>query len=345
MKKQLLLLLTFAVLIQGTIFAQDYCLQYDGIGSRVQYPNDATLDLMNGATDYTIEAWVYPTSEDIHNNVILKRYYQFALTMYQDANRRIYFTHYSNSGGSTYVNSLYNVININEWNHIAVICDSGENSLKIYVNGVDVTADSGGVATTQTALTLEPLPDDANATYHPNFYVGYSGTSAIPLAVIDKVRVKKTAETIGSLQTSITDPPYTTDADTSILMNFNEGSGDVTLNEASGSNANLECYGGCAEIPVWTTVATTLSLSDNNTTDFSIFPNPVNSEFFTIQARNNEIIQEVELVDILGKSVKKIAFNTAVNSENVNVDKLNAGIYIVKIKTDAGIGTQKIVIE
>ncbi len=346
MKKQLLLLLSIALFTQSFVFAQqDYALEFDGINSRVQYPNDASLDIMNGATDYTIEVWVYPTSTDIHNNVILKRYYQFALTMYQDANRRVYFTHYTNAGVSTYVNSLYNVININEWNHIAVICNSSDDSLKIYVNGVDVTADSSGTATTQTALTLEPLPDDAHDTYHPNFYVGYSGTSAIPLAVIDKVRIKKTAETIGSLQTAITDAAYTTDANTSILMNFNEGTGDVTVNEVSGTNADLECYGGCAEIPEWVTVASTLSFSDNNTTDFSIFPNPVNGEFFTIQARNNETILEVELVDILGKSVKRIEFNTAVNSENININKLNAGIYIVKIKTDAGIGTQKIVIE
>ena len=165
------------------------------------------------------------------------------------------------------------------------------------------------------------------------------------MAYIDKVRVKNSAETLVSLQTSITDAAYTTDANTAILMNFNEGSGSTTLNEASGADAALECYGGCAEIPTWETVANTLSYNENNTTDFSIFPNPVNGDFFTIQARNNETIQEVELVNILGKSVKRIEFNTAVNSENININKLNAGIYIVKIKTDAGIGTQKIVIE
>ncbi len=345
MKKQLLLVLTFALFAQSFVFAQDNCLKFDAVNSRVQYPNDATLDIMNGATDYTIEAWIKPTSTSIHNKAIIKRYYQYALFMYQDANRRVYFTHYNNSGPSDYVNSTYNVININEWNHIVVINNAAEDTCKLYVNGVDVTADSSGNPITHAALPLEADPDAYSATYHPNFYIGYSGTSGIPDAYIDKVRVKNVAEDPANLQTAITDAPYTSDANTSVLMNLNEGTGDVTLNEASGSNANLECTGGCAELPTWETIANTLSFAENNTTDFSIFPNPVDSEFFTIQARNNETIQEVELVDILGKSVKKVVFNTTVNAENINIDKLTGGIYIVKIKTDVGIGTQKIVIE
>jgi len=336
MKKRLLYLLTIALFTQSFMFAQDdYALEFDGANSRVQYPTDTSLDLINGATDYTIEMWVKPTSTDIHSNVILKRWYQFAITLYQDANKRFYFTHYVNGGSSTYVNTVDNAINIDEWNHIAIVCNSSDNSVKLYANGVDVTLG------TQEALTLEAAPGDS-----ANLYIGYGGAGTVPFAYIDKVRIKKTAEDISSLNTSdVTDDSYVTDADTVVLFNLSEGSGTVTLNEASGINANLECAGECAELPTWVTVASTLSYTDNNTTEFSIFPNPVNSEFFTIQARNNEIILEVELVDLLGKSVKRVEFNTPINSENISINKLNAGIYIVKIKTDAGFGTQKIVIE
>ena len=333
MKKQLLLILSIALFTQSFVFAQDYALEFDGANSRVKYPTDATLDIMNGTTDYTIEVWVKPTSTEIHNRVIVKRWYQYAITLYNNDTKRFYFTHYTNTGTTTFVNTIDNVINIDEWNHLVVICNSSENTIKLYANGVDVTLG------TQEALPLEAAPGDS-----ANFYVGYGGSGTIPFADIDKVRVKKTAESIDNLQTSVTDTDYTTDADTSALFNMNEGVDLLTLNEASGTNANLECY-DCTEYPTWILLSSTLSNKDNNTTEFSIFPNPVNTEFFTVQARNNETILEVELVDILGKSVKRIGFDTPINSENINIDKLNVGIYFLKIKTDAGIGTQKIVIE
>ncbi|MEN8193246.1 MAG: hypothetical protein ABFS12_10550, partial [Bacteroidota bacterium] len=97
MKKQLFILLAIAFFTQNFVFAQDYVLEFDGIASRVKYTNDASLDLMNGATDYTIEAWFHPTDGDIHNNVILKRWNHYAITMYKDVDKRVYLTLYDNT--------------------------------------------------------------------------------------------------------------------------------------------------------------------------------------------------------------------------------------------------------
>jgi len=341
MKKQLFLLFVASFFLQGLI-AQDYVLEFDGIASRVRYDDDATLQMMNGATDYTIEVWIKPNSSDIHNNVIIKRYYQFALTMYQDANKRVYFTHYTNGGANFYVNSLYNVLNMDEWNHIAVICNSTDDTLKLYVNGVDVTANGSGEATSYTAHSLEANPDDANATYHPNFYVGYSGADSFPTAYIDKVRVKNVAEDIASLQTSVTDANYSTDANTTVLFYFDEGTGDTTLNQASGTNAALQCSGGCSEIPQWELLANTMSTVAYNITDFSVYPNPA-SELFTVKA--NENIKNIEIYNILGQTVKTLNFDTQINQTNVNVESLSNGQYLVKINTNLGTGMRKLVIK
>jgi hypothetical protein len=338
MKKQLLYLFTIALFTQSAILAQDNCLLFDGANARVRYDNDATLDALNNATDYTIEVWVKPTDADIHSNVIIRRWGQFSITLYQDANRRVYFTA-NDVSPSAHINSLYDVININEWNHIAVICNSTDDSTILYVNGVDVTANPDGSATTKPAFTLNDPGSSAN------FYIGYGGGGTVPFAYIDKIRVKKNAETIANLQTSITDTNYSTDSDTVALFYLNEGTGTTTVNTANGVNANLQCVGGCAEIPTWETVANTLSIDENNTTEFSLFPNPVKDEFVTIQARNNEIIQKVELTDLQGKLVKTISLNTNENNVKVSTKGLNTGLYILKTTTNEGIGTKKLVIE
>jgi hypothetical protein len=260
--------------------------------------------------------------------------------MYQDANRRVYFTHYTNGGTTSYVNSLYNVININEWNHVAVINDSAENTIKLYVNGVDVTADYSGNAITHEALALEANPDDASASYDPNFYVGYSGADAIPTAFIDKVRLKNVAEDIANLQTSVTDAPYTSDDDTVLLFNFDEGSGDVTVNEVNDVNATLQCTGGCEDLPTWNLLADTLSIVDSTTVSFSVFPNPVTGNSMSIQSPAT--IQSVLISDLLGK----VVFTQATDANQVSINtNLTSGVYLMQVETAKGTATQKLIVE
>ena len=342
--KTKLFLLMLLVLTSIDISAQsDYCLKYDGIDSRVKYNTDVTLDNLNGAADYTIEAWFYPTDTDIHNKVILKRYYQFAVTLYQNDNKRIYFTRYTNNGQDrVFVNSLYNVVNLNAWNHVAVINNSTDNTLKIYVNGVDVTADSSGTATTQTALNLE-----ANPGSNANFYVAYGNPGTVFNGYVDKVRIKTTAEDIANLNSS--DPlnmPYTTDADTVLLMNFNEGSGTTTINEVNGVDAELECRGGCTELPEWYTVQSTLvGIEDIHHITFNVYPNPVVIEDFLIETSDNQYIQQVQIMDITGKVVFSQSLTSQQKSLKVSKANLIYGAYLVKVKTNKGVGIQKLLVK
>lgn len=343
MKTKLSLLMLLVLTSLGISAQSDNCLKYDGVNSRVKYNTDATLDNLNGATDFTIEAWFYPSDADIHNRVIIKRWYQFAITLYQNDNHRIYFTHYTNNGQDRiYVNSLYNVINMDAWNHVAVINNSTENTLKIYVNGVDVTADASGNATTQTALTLEANPGN-----QANFYVAYGGTGTVFNGFVDKVRIKTTAENINNLNT--TDPlgmPYAMDTDTVLLMNFDEGSGTTTVNEATGVDAELQCRGGCSEIPEWYPVQTTMvGIDAKHQITFSVYPNPVDTVDFLIETSDNQTIQQVQVLDITGKALYSQIPSGKLNRLKIATVNLTPGAYLVKVKTDKGVGVQKLLVK
>jgi len=339
MKTKLLTILTI------TIFAisanAQWALNFDGgIGpdaetQSIKYDDDVTTSIMDGATDFTIEMWVKPTNVAINGNVILKQWNLFALTMYQDANRRFYFTSY-NSDGTTkaFVNTNNDVLTIDAWNHIAVICDSGANTIKLYVNGVDVTND------TETAADVVMTGGGDT----DNLYIGYGGSGTYPAMLARGVRIKNVTETIGSLNTKdVTASPYTTDANTAALFYFTEGTGTVTLNTASGVNANFGFSG--AHYPTWVDLSTTLSVRENNTTTFNVYPNPSVDKSFVILANNNETLKKIEMFDILGKSVKAIDMNNTLNSVNIDVENLKSGVYFVKTTTDVGIGTKKIIIQ
>jgi len=341
MKTRLLTIFAIAILAFSANAQDDY-LQFDGINSqRVKYTTsfgDVLDNTLNGATDYTIEVWVKPTSNEIHNKVIMKRWNQFAVTLYENDNKRFYFTHYDPSGGtgSTYVNTLNDVITIGEWNHLAVICNSVDNTIKLYVNGVDVTDDTD----TAADVVLEAFPLDAN------LYLGYGGSDTYFTGDMDKVRIKNTAEDIANLNTTnVAGTDYTADANTAVLYNFSEGSGDLTANEADGLDAELLCVSEVCDASIIWWGTHVLSSQDFNTTNFKLFPNPVENSTFFIQTINNEILKNVEIFDLLGRVVNKIELSDNTQYTSVDVSGLNAGLYIVKINTNSGIGTQKLMIK
>ncbi len=214
-----------------SVFSQSTNFLEFGVGN-VKYNDDATLGLMDGATDYTIEAWIYPIDGSVAEySRVMQRWYSFNIVMYDGDNNGLvedwYFTlmdgsnHYFNTEGDA-------TLTLDAWNHIAVINNSTEGSLKLFVNGIDVTA-TGGYS------NLDLQPSQAN----DNLYIGSRGSGNLFGGYIDEVRLKNTAEDISNLQTLITDAEYSTDANTAGLFHFDEGSGTTTVNEAGSGNATL----------------------------------------------------------------------------------------------------------
>ncbi|NOX17712.1 MAG: LamG domain-containing protein, partial [Chlorobi bacterium] len=228
-------------------------LSFDGNDDYVQYTDDATLGLMDGATDYTIEAWVYPIDGTVAEyDYFINRFYSFGLAMYDgnnDGNVEDWYFRISDDGGSTW--TYYNTegdatLTLDAWNHIAVINNSADNTLKLFVNGTDVTTTGGYSAQSmQASVSSDNLyVGSKKATSPNNSFGGY----------IDEVRLKNVAVNATDLHSSINNNAYYSDANTAGLFHFDEGTGTTTVNVPSGTDATLN------NGPVWGTDVSALPL-------------------------------------------------------------------------------------
>lgn len=83
-----------------------------------------------------------------------------------------------------------------------------------------------------------------------------------------------------------------------------------------------------------------LAVSQHSIAGLSIYPNPVtNGTLFIETAANTE--KTVTIFDVLGKQV----LNTVTSSNDINVSKLRAGVYVLKITEEGNTATRKLVIK
>ncbi|MCL1851126.1 MAG: T9SS type A sorting domain-containing protein [Bacteroidetes bacterium] len=110
----------------------------------------------------------------------------------------------------------------------------------------------------------------------------------------------------------------------------------------NGTYFTIVTLDNCASEPSNTILVDNLSIGGHAVKDgnFKIFPNPVNEQLII----NNEQLQikRVILVNLLGKEVINIQQNN-VTEAKINVAKISAGLYQIRIETDKGIYTAKIV--
>lgn len=90
-----------------------------------------------------------------------------------------------------------------------------------------------------------------------------------------------------------------------------------------------------------TVTSTPLKTDEFFASNFSIAPNPA-SDYFTISTKNNTTVENVQILDMNGRVVKNIQ-NSFDNQSNISISDLNMGVYFVKVKSQNGIGTSKIV--
>jgi len=74
--------------------------------------------------------------------------------------------------------------------------------------------------------------------------------------------------------------------------------------------------------------------------DFKMYPNPVVNGKLFINTANNSI-KKIQIFDVLGKQI----FSTYLSGKELNVSKLNSGIYILKINQEDKTATRKLVIK
>lgn len=109
----------------------------------------------------------------------------------------------------------------------------------------------------------------------------------------------------------------------------------VTDGGTNGSNSDI------IGIDTFSVDRPTATTQDFFASNFSIQPNPVN-DVFTLTAKNGSAIENIKVIDINGRVVNEINVSGS-ESIQVNVSDLNSGVYFVKVQSELGVGTSKIV--
>ena len=81
-------------------------------------------------------------------------------------------------------------------------------------------------------------------------------------------------------------------------------------------------------------------LNDVEGVSSSVYPNPAKDN---VNIASKAKIERVEMFNMMGQKVSEKSVNSMITS--VNVANLNAGTYVVKVYTNAGVATKKIVVE
>ncbi|NQX98885.1 MAG: T9SS type A sorting domain-containing protein, partial [Flavobacteriales bacterium] len=106
------------------------------------------------------------------------------------------------------------------------------------------------------------------------------------------------------------------------------------------NDGDLDLYvgNGDGNITFYENLALTTGISKIETTEISIYPNPVQNQLF-IELDNQEIT-EITIIDYSGRIVKTITNN---NAKNIDVSGLTQGIYILKVSTKNGVLTNRFI--
>jgi hypothetical protein len=84
-----------------------------------------------------------------------------------------------------------------------------------------------------------------------------------------------------------------------------------------------------------------LSTSDFFSQNFSLYPNPVKTTF-NLTSKNGTAVENVKITDVNGRIVSDVNFS-GLDAVEINVANLRTGVYFVKIISEQGIGTTKII--
>jgi hypothetical protein len=78
---------------------------------------------------------------------------------------------------------------------------------------------------------------------------------------------------------------------------------------------------------------------------FSVYPNPVTSDYLNIVVPSGLSFSTLAVTDILGRQVSEASLSTQETEQKVYIGNLNDGIYIVRVSSDQGQLTKKILIK
>ncbi|CAL2090996.1 conserved protein of unknown function precursor containing a T9SS type A C-terminal secretion signal [Tenacibaculum sp. 190524A02b] len=91
-----------------------------------------------------------------------------------------------------------------------------------------------------------------------------------------------------------------------------------------------------------TPTGATASIQENTIEGFSIFPNPISGDTFTLTTASTAK-KEVTIYTILGREIQKETFTGS--NKAINIANLKTGVYLLKVNENANSATKKLVIK
>ncbi|HEV8512879.1 MAG TPA: T9SS type A sorting domain-containing protein, partial [Cyclobacteriaceae bacterium] len=101
---------------------------------------------------------------------------------------------------------------------------------------------------------------------------------------------------------------------------------------------------GCADTKS-STISVITGIEKLTTEPFAVYPNPVTSDYLNVVIPSGLSFSNLAMTDILGRQVSETSLSTLETEQKIYVGNLNDGIYIVKVSSDQGQLTRKIVIK
>jgi hypothetical protein len=320
----------FLLIFQIGFSQQGSALDFDGVNDYVSCGNILPLS-------YTKEAWIYVKSLNSQNNIISGG----------DSDGLHAFWIPNSSGklsaghnGDWYALEDSVPLSINTWHHVAVTYDAASTTMKLYKDGqlrstkTDVDPVDEG-----NTVRIGAFNDAANS---------FTGT-------MDEVRIWNRAlsssEIVNTMNCELSGP------ETGLIAyyKFNQGivnannASVTTLLDSSGNNYHGTLHGfalngsssnwaGNSVINTGITCTTYLNVSSVEKTNFKFFPNPATNKLFLT---SQQPILSVEVINFLGQTVITQKINSV--EAEINLSSLTPASYWIRIKTEEGLETIKII--
>jgi len=322
---------SFLMFFQFGFSQQGSALDFDGVDDYVSCGNILPVS-------YTKEAWIYVKTLSTQNNIIsggdsdgLHAFWIPNITGRLSAGHN----------GDWFALEDSVPLSINTWYHVAVTYDAATTTMKLYKDGQLISADANIDPVEEgNTVRLGAFNDAANS---------FTGT-------MDEVKIWNRAlsatEIASHMNCELPGPATGLIA----YYKFNQGIANgnnasvTTLQDSSGNNyngtlndfdldGNSSNWVGNSVINTGTICSGSLSVpSVERTANLKFFPNPATN---TLYLKSEQPILNIEVITFLGQTVMKQEIRNV--EAEINLSSLAPASYLIRIKTDHGLETIKVI--
>ena len=327
-----------------TVLDGECSLNYRDKADHVEIPSTEQLDLTK---DFSIVAYIQPviiphtlTGITLLDKESLKIFIP-GNSLLTTKEKSVAIEYIDSTGQKNTLSTVANVINTDCWQQVAVCFDNGNESIKVYVNGVNQElSGTGGIA---FDIPIKSNLDNALVLGNDNdFKTGFNG-------MIDELRIWNYARTENEIKETLLTKVDSNNVNLIAYYDMNEGNGTLLKDHSSYKNHAdiINC------IYTWgidysTILGVDIEVEqDNNFTLYPNYPNPFNPLTNISYQLNDAGKVQLIIYDVLGRMVDILVdeIQPAGNyTVAFNGNHLTTGIYFYQIKNSNFVETKKMVL-